>query len=357
VTSSSRSASSSRAGRIAAWLLVIAWLVIVGIAAPFAQKLFSAADNRPENFLPASAESTKALHLQQAFRQNSTVDFAIVYVRERGITDADRAKANADLAALQARFGVPADQRSQSLPAQDGKALLVLLSLPLPPDQDSGTAITGMVKGFREVVGSGDNGLTVKITGAGAATADVINAFSGFNTKLLLLPLAVVAILLLLIYRSPGLWLIPLVTVALADQVANATVYLLATHAGLTVSSFSAGLLGVLVYGAGTDYALLLIARYREELRHVDDRFAAMRRALRRAAPAIIASAATVCLGLLSLLAADQSSTHGLGPVAIVGVLCALVAMMTLLPGSATSVAPPAGSGGALARALPASLA
>ncbi|HEX6870854.1 MAG TPA: MMPL family transporter [Micromonosporaceae bacterium] len=328
----SRALAALPSSRKSKWFVLVFWLALVASAAPFAGQLFSAADNKTENFLPASAESTKALKLQQQFQQDSSIDLAVVYVRESGITTADRAKADADLATLRGRYGDVSGRPAQVVPARDGKALLYSLSLPIPNEGDTGVAITALVKGFHEVVGDGGDGLVVKVTGAGAATADVINAFSGFDTKLLLLPLAVVAILLLLIYRSPGLWLIPLVTVALADQIANATVYLLATKADLTVSSFSAGLLGVLVYGAGTDYALLVIARYREELRHVEDRHVAMRRALRRALPAIVASAATVCLGLLCLLAADQNSTKGLGPVAVVGVLAALLAMISLLP-------------------------
>ena len=132
--------------------------------------------------------------------------------------------------------------------------------------------------------------------------------------------LAVVIIILLITYRSPTLWLLPLISAGVALITAEAVIYLLAVHAGLTVNAQSAGILDVLVFGAGTDYALLLTARYREELRRHEDRHEAMAVALRRAGPAILASGGTVVLSLLTLLLAELNSTHGLGPVLAIGV-------------------------------------
>jgi RND superfamily putative drug exporter len=142
----------------------------------------------------------------------------------------------------------------------------------------------------------------------------------------------VVIVLLLVTYRSPSLWLLPVISAGVALTTSQAVIYLLAAHAGLTVNAQSAGILDVLVFGAGTDYALLLTARYREELRRHQDRHAAMRVALRRAGPAIVASAGTVILSLLTLSLAELNSTKGLGPVLAIGVGVALLSMMTLLP-------------------------
>jgi RND superfamily putative drug exporter len=142
----------------------------------------------------------------------------------------------------------------------------------------------------------------------------------------------VVIVILLLTYRSPILWVLPVLTAGIALASAEAVIYLLAVHAGLTVNAQSAGILTVLVFGAGTDYALLLVARYREELRRHEDRHEAMTVALRRAGPAVIASAGTVVVGMLCLLAAEMNSTQGLGPVAAIGVAVGLFAMITLLP-------------------------
>ncbi|MBE1533935.1 RND superfamily putative drug exporter [Actinomadura algeriensis] len=142
----------------------------------------------------------------------------------------------------------------------------------------------------------------------------------------------VVIALLLLIYRSPILWFVPVLSALFALGLAQSLVYLLAKYADLTVNGQSAGILTVLVFGVATDYALLLVARYREELHRHEDRHEAMAFALRRAAPALIASAATVAAGLLCLLIAAMNSTAGMGPVAAAGVLTALAAMLTLLP-------------------------
>jgi RND superfamily putative drug exporter len=149
---------------------------------------------------------------------------------------------------------------------------------------------------------------------------------------LLYATLAVVIVLLLLTYRSPVLWLLPILSAGVALTVAQAVIYLLTQHANLTVNGQSEGILVVLVIGASTDYALLLIARYREELRRHADRHEAMAVALHRAGPAIIASGLTVVAGMLCLLAAESNDISGLGPVAAVGIAVGLIAMITLLP-------------------------
>jgi RND superfamily putative drug exporter len=175
-------------------------------------------------------------------------------------------------------------------------------------------------------------GLTVYVTGPAGYASASSDAFKGIDGTLLIAAIAVVTAILLLTYRSPILWLLPLACAGLALVVAEALIYLLAAHAGLTVNAQSAGILTVLVFGAGTDYALLLIARFREELRRQQDRHTAMAIALRRAGPAVIASSGTVALGMLCLLVAETSSTKDLGPVAAIGVIVALLAMVTLLP-------------------------
>src|SRR5262249_52658409 len=163
---------------------------------------------------------------------------------------------------------------------------------------------TPAVNAIKAQATSGDPGLTAYVTGPGGIGADEAGAFSGIDGVLLYSTIAVVVGLLLLTYRSPILWLVPLMSAGLALSVAEGVVYRLARH-GLTVNAQSAGILLVLVMGAGTDYALLLIARYREELRKHADRHEAMAIALHRAGPAIIASAATVGVGMLCLTAAE----------------------------------------------------
>ena len=185
---------------------------------------------------------------------------------------------------------------------------------------------------LRAIANSGDHQLSAHVTGPLGTAADSSDAFAGIDGTLLYAALGVVIVLLLLTYRSPVLWLLPVISAGAALVAAQALIYLLARHTGLTVNAMSAGILNVLVFGACTDYALLLTARYREELRRHGDRHQAMAVALRRTGPAILASAATVVLALLALMAAELNSTSGMGPVLAIGVAVSLTAMVTLLP-------------------------
>ncbi len=175
-------------------------------------------------------------------------------------------------------------------------------------------------------------GLSMHITGPVGYAADSSEAFSGIDGKLLYSAMAVVIVILLITYRSPVLWIVPVVSAGTALFVAQGVIYFLADGDTLTVNAQSSGILTVIVFGAGTDYALLLVARYREELRRHDDRHEAMAVALHRAGPAIVASGATVIAGMLCLLFATMSSTKGLGPVAAIGIAVGLLVMLTLLP-------------------------
>ena len=174
--------------------------------------------------------------------------------------------------------------------------------------------------------------MNVYISGAGGQAADSSEVFEGIDGTLLFSTLGIVIVILLLTYRSPVLWLLPIICSGVALTVAQGLIYFLAKYADLTVNGQSQAILTILVIGAGTDYALLLVARYREELRRHDDRHEAMEFALHRAAPAILASAATVVAGMLCLTLAEMNSTAGLGPVAAIGVGVTFLVMVTLLP-------------------------
>jgi putative drug exporter of the RND superfamily len=183
----------------------------------------------------------------------------------------------------------------------------------------------------REVADGGD-GLSVDVGGPGALDTDAGEVYNSLDGPLLYTTVGVVAVLLILIYRSPLLWLVPLVVAGVANYAAMGVAYGLNRAFDVTVSGQSSGVMTILAFGAGTDYALLLVARYREELRRTPRPYDAMITALRGCGPAILASSGTVAAGLLCLLAADLNSSRGMGPIAAVGVLCALVAMTTLLP-------------------------
>jgi RND superfamily putative drug exporter len=316
-------------GRRSKWVVLVLWIVLLVALGPLAGKLTGAENNQASSWLPGSAESTKVLNLQGQFASTQDVPAVIVYTRSGGVTPADRAKAAADTAAFTKVTDVSGRITGPIL-SQDGQALETIV--PIDVNGGSWSVLTTVVDSLRSTATSGDPGLSAHVTGPAGSGADQGKAFSGIDGTLLYATLSVVVILLLLTYRSPTLWLLPLLSSGLALVSAEGVIYLLAKHAGLTVNAQSAGILLVLVIGAGTDYALLLVARYREELRRHADRHEAMAEALHRAGPAILASAGTVALSMLCLLFSRMNSTSGLGPVCAIGVLVALAAMLTLLP-------------------------
>ncbi|MGB9377620.1 MAG: MMPL family transporter [Mycobacteriales bacterium] len=308
--------------------VVALWLIIGGVTGPLSAKLTGVQKNDNASYLPASAESTKALELQKKFQRQDVLPAIIVYERRNGTTPADTAKASADAGAIAGLTGIVGRPQGP-IPSADGQALQVIAIV----EAKDFAKIPDDVKAIRDVVKRDlPSGLGAKVTGPGGLSADFAEVFGSIDTKLLLVTFSVVALILLIVYRSVVLWLVPLMAAALAYTLAQGMVYLLAVHAGLTVNGQSQGILTVLVFGAGTDYALLLISRYREELHRHESKYDAMRRALRGAAPAILASAATVIVGLLCLLFSELNSNKSLGPVGAVGIACALLVMLTFLP-------------------------
>ncbi|HJY97568.1 MAG TPA: MMPL family transporter, partial [Streptosporangiaceae bacterium] len=316
-------------GRRAKWAVLVFWLIVVALLGSLAGKLTGAEKNDASAWLPAKAESTKVLDVQSRFQSPNIFAAVLVYDRQSGVTSADKAKAAAD--ALRFR-GVPSVVHSQvagPFVSSDGKAIETIVPVNLGSKGWNGASDAATT--LRTIANGNANGLAVHVTGPLGNAADSASAFKGIDGVLLYATLLVVIVLLLITYRSPVLWLMPVISAGVALATAQGLIYLLAKH-GLTVNAQSAGILLVLVFGAGTDYALLLTARYREELRRHEDRHEAMAVALRRAGPAIIASAGTVIISLLTLTIAELNSTKSLGPVLAIGVVVALLAMMTLLP-------------------------
>lgn len=314
-------------GRRSKLAVLAVWLIVASVAGPIAIKLAEVQDNQQLGALPASAEAKRAGdRIAAAFPEPDALVAVAVYARDAGLTAADRAKVDADRAAF-ARYAL-GGQVAPPEPSADGRALL--LAFPLAGDDDAQSAAVENLK--TQLATGPPDGLRVALTGSAGATDDIFDAFAGMDGALLLATGLAVALILILTYRSPVLWLLPLIAVGVASQLASAVVYLLARHAGLTVDLQSQSILTILVFGVGVDYALLLISRYREELRERADRHEAMAHALRRSLPAIAASAATVSLGLLCLLAAVLPATRGLGPVCAVGVLAAFAVMTSMLP-------------------------
>jgi putative drug exporter of the RND superfamily len=318
------------AGKWTKWLVVGFWLVVVVVAFPLSNKLMGAEKNDASAWLPANAESTQVLDLQSHFQSPNIFPAVVVYQRASGLTAADRAKAAADARNFARLHGVGPGQVTGPIPSADGQAIQTIVSVNLGAQGWNGAVKAA--DSIRAITGSHANGLASHITGPLGNAADSSKVFKGIDSTLLYATLAVVIVILLITYRSPVLWLLPVLSAGVALITAEAVVYLLAAHAGLTVNAQSAGILLVLVFGASTDYALLIVARYREELRRHDRRHAAMAEALRRAGPAIIASGSTVIVAMLTLSVAELNSTKSLGPVLAIGVAVGMLAMITLLP-------------------------
>ena len=325
-----RAIVSIPSGRRTKWMVLVLWVAILAVAGPLAGKLMGAEKNDAQAWLPAQAESTRVLALQSQFLSPNVFPAVVVYDRPGGLTAADRAKATADAGRFRSVARVVPGQVQGPFTARDGQAIQTVVPVDLGTDgwSKAGPAVDSL----RAIAEANGQGLTVHITGPLGTAADSAKSFKGIDSTLLFATLGVVIVLLLFTYRSPVLWLFPVISAGVALTVAQALIYLFAAHAGLTVNAQSAGILDVLVFGAGTDYALLLTARYREELRRHEDRHEAMAVALRRAGPAVVASGGTVIVSLLALTVAELNSTKGMGPVLAIGVAVALLSMMTLLP-------------------------
>jgi RND superfamily putative drug exporter len=309
------------------WLLLALWVGVLAIASPFASKLADVQHDRITDYLPASADSTRVARIQDELPGGQTTQLVLVYHRDGGLTAADRTAAAGQVAKVAGQHALTRAPRG--IPSRDGTTLMYPVSSNEPGTDEKKR--DALVDDVRRVAHS-QGGLTVQVGGPGAQATDAAEVYDSLGGPLLYTTVAVVAVLLILIYRSPLLWLVPLAVAGVADYLSTGVAYGLHQAFGTQVSGQSTGIMTILVFGAGTDYALLIVSRYREELRRHERPYDAMRAALRGCGPAVLASSGTVAAGLLCLLAADLNSSRGMGPLGTVGVLCALAAMLTLLP-------------------------
>ncbi|MFD4902174.1 MMPL family transporter [Streptomyces sp. NPDC058411] len=308
--------------------LVLAWLVVGGAFGPYAGKLGEVATNDQAAFLPQSAESTRVIDAQKAFSKQETVPAIVVWSSDGGekLGPEQQKAATAALASAEDGPGV-AGGVSPALLSEDREALEGVVQL----RPDLGDELPDALAHIRSAA-EGVPGTVVGIAGPAASQADLSDAFAGIDGLLLGVALVTVLIILLLVYRSVLLPLIIIIGAVFALAVACAIVYVLADHDMVRVDGQVQGILSILVIGAATDYALLLTARFREELGRRPDRWTAMRAALRESAGPITASAATVALGLLALLLSDLTNNRALGPVGAIGIVCSVLSALTFLP-------------------------
>jgi len=338
-------------GRKPLWLAIITviiWMGIAGSAGPIFGKLSSVQKNDNSDFLPKNAESSKFNEAYQQFNPNTdrAIPALVLYIGE-----VDAAKVAAANQFLQTIPAKPVEDGEGKLigeylvpgtplvafPSQDGKAILGSIAFDSAKIADQigkEPALPLVIDSIRnyseEFAKSG--ALESHVTGFAAIFADLFKAFGGIDSTLLLWTLAIVALILIVVYRSPILWFFPLLCAVFAEALAGAVIYVLAKNEILTLDGQSQGILSVLVIGAATDYALLLIARYREELHRHDSKYDAMRVALRGVVEPIIASGSTVTIGLLVLMLSQLNNNRSLGPVGAIGIVSAMFTMLTLLP-------------------------
>ncbi|MFE3048835.1 MULTISPECIES: MMPL family transporter [Streptomyces] len=323
--------SAARKGRTARILiplvLLIAWLGVGGTLGPYAGKLGEVATNDQAAFLPQSAESTRVSEEQKAFSADEALPALVVWTaKDGGRLPADAREAATRTLASLADAGFTAGRPSPALASEDGEALEGVV--PLRTDLDELQPVLDEIK---EAAGKVP-GTEAVIAGPAASQADLSDAFAGIDGLLLGVALIAVLLILLVVYRSVLLPLVIIFGAVLALGLACAVVYALAQRDVVRVDGQVQGILSILVIGAATDYALLLTARFREELSLHGDRFTAMRLAWRQSFGPITASAATVALGLLALLLSDLTNNRALGPVGAIGIVCSVFSALTFLP-------------------------
>src|SRR3712207_2131988 len=319
------------------WLLpVLVLLVWFGGAGPLSAlsaQLTGLQENDTAAFLPDSAESTRVADLQQRFSPVQAIP-AILLWEGGGPLDAATLQAVGERAAEATR--VAEDAGALSAPpappvrSEDGEAVPV----GPPRDPELGDELVPLVADLRATIAV--EGTDGSVTAPGALFAAFATGFAGIDGLLLLAAFGVVLLIRLVVYRSPTLPFLVIGTAGLALTAGNAVAYLLADAGAITVNGQSQGIASILVVGAATDYGLLLVARFREELRRERSKYAAMAVALRRSWEPIVASGATVVLGVLCLLFSDLASNRGLGPISAVSVTLSVVAALTFLPAALT---------------------
>ncbi len=330
-------------GPRAKWVVVVAAVLLSGAAFAFAGE--AEATSTTDAALPAGAEAARAAVAQAALPSSGVSPAFLVFTRDAGLTSADEDA----ITAAQGRAAKAVETPNLGdgvAPSTDGGGEGTGVPVQVSDDRTTALAIVPMradlsdeetstqVAALRSAVRQGlPDGLAVNVTGGPAFGADIGAVFDGADIRLLGTTAGVVALLLLITYRSPWLWLVPLSVVGVGDQVAAKGVAVLSRLSDVSADGAVTGIVSVLVFGAGTNYALLVIARYREELRRTEDRHQAMRDSLRSSGPAVVASGGTVVLALLALgVLADDPFAQSLGYAGALGIIVALAYALLVLP-------------------------
>lgn len=329
-TSSHRAAGRSRAS--GAWTLLAALAALLAGVAIIVAVGQAMVPGGPTDGLPDDYDSTSAVELREELPDEATSTAIVLF--SAGPADGGDELDRTTLGQLQGvvqqvRADLDLGEGPPVVPSRDGTAATAVLEL----DAGAATDVSAAVKELRAALTEASpDGVEVGVTGPAAIRADLSAVFEGADRTLLVTTAGVVALLLLLTYRSPVLWLIPLLVVAVADRLAAVLASQALTALGMGWNESTVGILSVLVFGAGTNYALLLISRYRDELKTTDDRRVAMQAATVRTAHAVLASAGTVVIGVLTLLLSVVPTTRSLGVACAIGVVIAAAFVLLVLP-------------------------
>lgn len=330
--------------KVLRWLLpaalIVVWLGISALGGPYFGRLGEVQSQSAEDFLPATAESTRVRELQQEVAANTGIPAIIIVTGEDGVPQSAQSRIGDLLAPIGEIDGVaaisppiPSEARTT---AGDPEALVAFATLSVEADPAS------VVDAMRSALDEIPEDLSVYVTGPAGFAADLTEAFGGIDGILLLVAVVAVLVILLIVYRSPILPLVVLFTAVSALGASVVLVYWMASAGWIVLNGQAQGILFILVVGAATDYALLLVSRYRDALRTEPSHRRALMAAWRGVLEPIAASASTVIAGLLVLLLSDLNSNQALGPVAAVGIVCAFVAGLTLLPALLALIGRPA---------------
>ncbi|WP_449282989.1 MMPL family transporter [Leucobacter sp.] len=307
-------------------LLILIWFVGAGIGGPYFGKVSEVSSNDQTTYLPESADATRVQEALREFSESDALPAVVVVTSSTPLTESEIDRVQEAVDGLPGVGGV-ADGISPLIPSEDGRALEAFV--PIDADSEVGDVVAEVSRHLREAA---PEGVETFVTGPAGFTADLVEAFSGIDGILLVVALLAVLVILVIVYRSLLLPVAVLSTSLFALTVALLAVWWLAKAGILLLSGQTQGILFILVIGAATDYSLLYVARYREELRVQQDKWAASLRAVRGSFEPIVASGGTVIAGLLCLLLSDLKSNSTLGPVASIGIVFAMLSALTLLP-------------------------
>lgn len=326
------------ASRRRAILTIVFWLLAAGLLASVAPSLKSVEDNATANLPPAASDSMRARELTRTTFPDQTAVPAVIVVRGTDAVDTQEAarRISEALSGADKPSGVVGVVSTQTRPkaaaelvSKDRSAQLILAPITGNPSDD---AFLESVADVRKIAGDAAGDATTAVTGPAGIAADTIKVFSSGDKTLLFATILLVLVILLAIYRSPLMALVPLLAVGVAMRVAQATGAMMADADWFGISSQTASIMTVLLFGVGTDYALIITARYREMLAGEPDRYAAMQTAMRSVGETILSSASTIVLAMLALLVAVSPSLRGFGPYLALGVALMALVAFTFIP-------------------------